>query len=356
MPLLGVVSCNESPVSAEAGQEAIENHGTRLLNLANSYRSLYLYEKSREIPLAEIDSLFCLAEEWGREQQDTAFWIEALLLHAKTGLTKWEKKVEMSELALSLARNARNRKWEHEALVGLMGCYIGADNAKFRTYAEQRLHMLMDTLPEHSIYMNRATIYQYIGMKDSARYCRHMADSLSVVYKAEQKRRAERAVQWRNGLLLLAFLLAGAALCYTYCKLKRRERELQELKKRLEMLASESSVCTKIKQIINDFRQYEKSDSCMTDEDWRQLLSEQDAQCGGLLSRLHQQHNLSLAELSICCLCLLGIPASYQRYLLECSRDSVYRKQYAILERMGIPRKSIALKDYLNGMKSGKCS
>lgn len=109
-----------------------------------------------------------------------------------------------------------------------------------------------------------------------------------------------------------------------------------------------SEIYIKMKKIIQDHRNKDKSELQFEEEDWQQLIVETDMRWQNITLRLREQYDLTQEEIRLCCLYLTDFPTSHLQYILNCSRDSVYRKGYIILEnKMGLSRKSTSLKKVL---------
>ena len=128
--------------------------------------------------------------------------------------------------------------------------------------------------------------------------------------------------------------------------------ELHRLKQQKDAFAKEmyehSIVYSKMEKIISDNLNFEKTDIQMDEDDWNQLIVQTDNRWSNITIRLQEQFHLSKVEIRLCCLYLTDIPKSHLQYLLGCSRDSIYRKGYTILEqKIGISRKKTSLKEFL---------
>lgn len=103
-----------------------------------------------------------------------------------------------------------------------------------------------------------------------------------------------------------------------------------------------------MRKIIQDYRQKDKSELHFEEEDWQQLIAETDMRWQNITLRLREQYDLTQEDIRVCCLYLTDFPTSHLQYILNCSRDSVYRKGYIVLEeKMGLSRKSTSLKKVL---------
>ena len=141
-------------------------------------------------------------------------------------------------------------------------------------------------------------------------------------------------------------------LCAGDRQKKLMQEELARLTSSREALVKgayeHSDGIRKMKQIIQDYKKKDKSELILTEQDWQYLIAETDARWSNITLRLRERYNLNPEEIRICCLYLTEIPVSHLQYILNCSRDSIYRKGYQILEeKMGLSRKETSLKDFL---------
>lgn len=128
--------------------------------------------------------------------------------------------------------------------------------------------------------------------------------------------------------------------------------ELHILKTERQALLKEayehSEVYVKMKRIIQAYKKTDKSTESFDEEDWRQLIAETDMRWNNITLRLATKYPLSLDEIYLCCLHLTDIPTSHFRYIMECSRDAIYKKSKKILEqKMKCSDKSTSLRDIL---------
>ena len=130
------------------------------------------------------------------------------------------------------------------------------------------------------------------------------------------------------------------------------KEELHTLKTERQALLKESyehsGVCVKMKRIIQSYKKTDKSNERFDEEDWKQLIAETDIRWNDITIRLAAKYPLSQDEIYLCCLHLTDIPTSHFRYLMECSRDAIYKKAKRILEqKMKCTDKSISLREFL---------
>lgn len=130
------------------------------------------------------------------------------------------------------------------------------------------------------------------------------------------------------------------------------KEELRNLRTERQALLKESyehsEVYVKMKRIIQAYKKTDKSNEYFDEEDWRQLIAETDMRWNDITIRLATQYPLSQDEIYLCCLYLTDIPTSHFRYIMECSRDAIYKKTRRILEqKMKCSDKSASLRDVL---------
>ena len=137
------------------------------------------------------------------------------------------------------------------------------------------------------------------------------------------------------------------------------QKEKQTLKEELHILKTErqallnesyehSEVYVKMKRIIQSYKKTDKSSEHFDEEDWRQLIAETDMRWDNITLRLATKYPLSQDEIHLCCLYLTDIPTSHFRYIMECSRDAIYKKTKRILEqKMDCSEKSTTLRNIL---------
>lgn len=133
---------------------------------------------------------------------------------------------------------------------------------------------------------------------------------------------------------------------------KTLKEELHTLKTERQALLKEayehSEVYVKMNRIIQSYKKTDKSNEHFDEEDWRQLIAETDTRWNNITIRLATKYPLSLDEIYLCCLYLADIPTSHFRYIMECSRDAIYKKTKRILEqKMRYTDKSVSLRDIL---------
>lgn len=141
-------------------------------------------------------------------------------------------------------------------------------------------------------------------------------------------------------------------LHYDTAQKKQLRNELEVLNRERELLLTSmkkySDVESKMKRIIQDYKEYDCSELCMEEEDWLQLIAETDRRWNQMTLKLCADHDLSQGEIHLCCLYLTDLPVSYFGCLLGCKRDTVYKKANRIVEkRMGYPHNSTSLQKVL---------
>lgn len=131
--------------------------------------------------------------------------------------------------------------------------------------------------------------------------------------------------------------------------IRQEVNELIEKRNTLTKEAAEQSfVYEKMKAIISNARTGTRTDLKMENEDWRQLIALTDKRWNDITFRLQETYGLSQNDIRICCLYLTDMSISDMQFILDCTRDTVYKKGYAILEKsIGVSHKEISLKKFL---------
>lgn len=115
-----------------------------------------------------------------------------------------------------------------------------------------------------------------------------------------------------------------------------------------EEMFEQSDVYKKMKRIIQSYKTNDSSAEMMHKDDWRQLTTKTDKCWNNITSILQSKYGLTEDEIRLCCLYLTALPTSHLGYILNCTRDAVYKKADRILEqRMGFAHKEASLKDVL---------
>lgn len=167
----------------------------------------------------------------------------------------------------------------------------------------------------------------------------------------EMGKKLEEVLRQKNEQI--SFLQKEIALHhYSQTEKQTLKEELHILKTERQALLKESyehsEVCVKMKRIIQSYKKTDKSNERFDEEDWKQLIAETDIRWNDITIRLAAKYPLSQDEIYFCCLHLTDIPTSHFRYLMECSRDAIYKKGKRILEqKMKCTDKSISLREFL---------
>lgn len=167
----------------------------------------------------------------------------------------------------------------------------------------------------------------------------------------EMGKKLEEVLRQKNEQI--SFLQKEIALHhYSQTEKQTLKEELHILKTERQALLKESyehsEVCVKMKRIIQSYKKTDKSNERFDEEDWKQLIAETDIRWNDITIRLAAKYPLSQDEIYLCCLHLTDIPTSNFRYLMECSRDAIYKKGKRILEqKMKCTDKSISLREFL---------
>lgn len=167
----------------------------------------------------------------------------------------------------------------------------------------------------------------------------------------EMGKKLEEVLRQKNEQI--SFLQKEIALHhYSQTEKQTLKEELHILKTERQALLKESyehsEVCVKMKRIIQSYKKTDKSNERFDEEDWKQLIAETDIRWNDITIRLAAKYPLSQDEIYLYCLHLTDIPTSHFRYLMECSRDAIYKKGKRILEqKMKCTDKSISLREFL---------
>lgn len=167
----------------------------------------------------------------------------------------------------------------------------------------------------------------------------------------EMGKKLEEVLRQKNEQI--SFLQKEIALHhYSQTEKQTLKEELHILKTERQALLKESyehsEVCVKMKRIIQSYKKTDKSNERFDEEDWKQLIAETDIRWNDITIRLAAKYPLSQDEIYLCCLHLTDIPTSHFGYLMECSRDAIYKKGKRILEqKMKCTDKSISLREFL---------
>ena len=121
-------------------------------------------------------------------------------------------------------------------------------------------------------------------------------------------------------------------------------QELNEHKQNIDI----HLIDAKIKRIIHSHKQEDYSEEELDSQEWAQFINYMNQANGGILNKLYKDFLLTEDEIRLCCLRLHNIPALHCAYLLQCSRDQIYKLGKRILEqKMGIPSKGTSLREEL---------
>lgn len=108
-----------------------------------------------------------------------------------------------------------------------------------------------------------------------------------------------------------------------------------------------SDVYIKMKGIIESYKTKDKSEERIDEEDWKQLISETDKRWKNITVRLKTRYNLTQKDIYICCLYLTDFYITDMKYLMNCSRNTIYRYGDEVLKKMGYEKKTISLREAL---------
>lgn len=169
----------------------------------------------------------------------------------------------------------------------------------------------------------------------------------NVKFEEEQLQKEERIAYLENEL---------KQLHYDAEQKKELSNELEALNNEQETFLRNtqkySDVEDKMKRIIRDYKDHDKSGLHMEKDDWLQLIAETNRRWDKITLKLTTQYSLSKDEIYLCCLFLTDLPVSHMGYLLDCTRDAIYKKANRIVkERMGYPPKTTSLQKVLKALR-----
>lgn len=174
--------------------------------------------------------------------------------------------------------------------------------------------------------------------------------------KQEQQELQERYLQVRNELKKKDTVIAALQQEIDLQQANEEKRqqlwqELDALQKERDALAQvvfeHSKVSTKMERIINSYKAYDKSDEQLSEEDWKCLIAETDIRWNKVITRLNTQYRLSKTEIHLCCLFLTDFPIANLPYIIQLTRNSIYRKEKEIKKKIGCPSDISKLRDFL---------
>ncbi|WP_370794968.1 tetratricopeptide repeat protein [Bacteroides stercorirosoris] len=174
--------------------------------------------------------------------------------------------------------------------------------------------------------------------------------------KQEQQELQERYLQVRNELrkkdTVIAALQQGISLLQADEEKKQQlQQELNAFQQERNALAKEvfehSKVSAKMERIINSYKTCDKSDEQLSEEDWKCLIAETDMRWNKVITRLSAQYKLSKTEIHLCSLFLTDFPIANLAYIIQLTRNTIYRKEREIKKKIGCPSDISKLKDFL---------
>lgn len=207
---------------------------------------------------------------------------------------------------------------------------------------------------ETSLEMER----NYSAYLDSLQNNRHADAVISVEKDMQISRQQEKheALINRNiyYFLIIAvctlILIGFVATAYLIKRKKKQSLQIEtEVPDEVEIdILEQSAVYKKIDRIILSYKDNDQSEERMYKEDWLQLITNTDMCRNNIIQKLASQFNLTEDEIHLCCLYLTDLPVSHFCHLLNCTRDTVYKKANRILEqKMGLSHKETSLKEVL---------
>lgn len=167
--------------------------------------------------------------------------------------------------------------------------------------------------------------------KDRLKEIQAMVQRQNAQLEEEQRQKTERITYLEKEL---------AQLHYSTIQKEKLRNELKTLDQERQSLLKSTQVYSnvelKMKRIAQDYKERDQSELRMEKDDWMQLVAETDRRWNGITLKLYSRYNLSQEEVHLCCLYLTDVPVSHFGYLLNCQRDTIYKKANRIVEkRMG---------------------
>lgn len=207
---------------------------------------------------------------------------------------------------------------------------------------------------ETSLEMER----NYSAYLDSLRRSRHADAIISVEKDMQISRQQEKYEALINRNIYYFLIIAVCTLILigivaaSYLIKRKKKQSLQietEVPDEVEIdILEQSDVYKKIDRIILSYKDNDQSEERMYKEDWLQLITNTDMCRNNITQKLASEFNLTEDEIHLCCLYLTDLPVSHFCHLLNCTRDTVYKKANRILEqKMGLSHKETSLKEVL---------
>lgn len=129
---------------------------------------------------------------------------------------------------------------------------------------------------------------------------------------------------------------------------KERERQIEKLENsNFRNLIIKTEIYRKIQTLKNNNRDTLEKNK-LTDADWHDLEIEFNCIIPYFLKHLNEKYDTLLKkDIQFCCLLKIGFNYTDIQYILGCAPDTVYKRDKAIKQRMGIEQ-SVKLKDIVN--------
>lgn len=391
---------------------AIKTGNMHLLSLIyNNIGNLYYTQNLN----AQADSIYQLAEQIAIQLKDSMLQTETLsqrgMIYMEKGETFYPKAEELMLQAISIAQKLPSRRLKGNIYSSLSTLYNWMQNGeKSVEFAKRNLATQKDSSTYYEAYKLLGSAYYQAAKYDSARYylqkslpTRNYAtkagaymrladiakeqedlatslemernysaymDSLQSSRQADAIVCAEKDIQInyhkkRYNTFITKhtyyFLISvGVITIIVIFSIKRRYKQnlhnnintINDKKYPLrEESFEQSDIYEKMKRIIFAYKNNDESEERMRKQDWLQLIAETDLCWNNIIRQLQLKYNLTEDEIHLCCLYLTDLPVSHFCHLLNCTRDTVYKKANRILEqRMGFSHKETSLKDVLKKM------
>ena len=306
-------------------------------------------------------------------------------------MRKGEKALHFAQMHYALQENKETCYWTY-SLLGEAYFYLEEyDSAMYylqktlpiskydtRAFVHMRLADILKIKGDYLQSLQHERLYS--AYKDSVKNSRQ-SEAIALVEKnlfIEQLKEKHNNTHLIVCLVIALLIFIGVVL---YLFFIRKGKTLENLhNKRHELLSAENKdlqnknkalqqelhkrkrvedirlINAKITRIIEDYKQTDGSEEALNEHDWNLLIDYVNQTNNDVLERLHMEYKLKGDELYLCCLYLLKIPVLHCSYILDCSRDQIYKLGKRILEqKMGIVSKETTLKkEILKFIKSDR--
>lgn len=353
------------------GEIAIELKDTLLQAEVLAQRGTILMETGEEF-YPEAEALLLEALEFSEKfanvvlKENIFSSLSTLYYKMKNG----KKAVEFAQKNLAIQQDSTER-YDTYSLLG--SAYYKLSQYDSAHYYLQKALQSTNYATKAGVYMDLADIAKeqndlktslemernYSAYLDSLRKSRNADAIISVEKDMQISRQQEKyeALINRNIyyflIIAVCILILIGIVAASYLIKRKKKQSLQiegiEMPNEVEIdILEQSDVYKKIDRIILSYKGNDQSEERMYKEDWLQLITNTDMCRNNITQKLASEFNLTEDEIHLCCLYLTDLPVSHLCHLLNCTRDTVYKKANRILEqKMGLSRKETSLKEVL---------